>query len=76
MGNNVTRVNQDPVTFLQALYSDGAAFALLQTIDKVFRHRVHVALRAARCDYQKVGEDCFVAKVNGNNINSLVILKG
>lgn len=76
MGNHVTRVDQDPVAFLQALDTDGAAFALLQTIDKVFRHRVHVALRTARGDYQKVGEDCFVTKIDGNNINSLVIFKG
>lgn len=75
MNNDVSGINQRPITLIRAFQpGNNPAFAL-QFLDELIDNRADVARRPTTCDDHVIGNGRFSAKIDCHNINRLIVVE-
>jgi hypothetical protein len=75
VNHDIPGIDQNPIAMGQAFDVAGAIACILQARRQMLRDCADLALRAARADHHIVGDRGFAAKIDGDDILSLVLVE-
>ncbi len=76
MDDNITRINQHPVTAILAFDVDVFMPSGAQLLGNVISHACHMPLRATGCHHHEIGKTGFSVEIDDADIFTFVVIKG